>query len=96
MNMVEFRRNEELVTWAHKVMTHRNWRILMDVMMMDEHPMNGVKHEVVPPQSDSRMLGMIDGFNMFNKILQQVKDKATVPKPLEATFAAPEFSSSLK
>lgn len=90
MTMAEFRANEELVTWAHKLMTHRNWKILMDTMI-DEHPMhNGVGVSFASEHTDSKRLGYIEGYNAYAKMLGTAKDQVVIEKEVPTTYAAPE------
>lgn len=89
MNMTEFRQSEELVAEARKLMNRPVWKVLCEVMR-SEHPMHGISKEVLPPQTDSRMLGMIDGYNYFEAILSQAKEPLKPTVPLQSTFQPPE------
>lgn len=86
MRKDEFRQNDELVKWVASVMRHKNWRIVMETMM-DEHPMNYVLTAALPEHSDSKRLGIIEGYNQFRDTLAALKEPIPVTKELIPSYA---------
>lgn len=81
----QWRQNPQLAEWAHKVMNSAEWQMLMKIMERSEH----VRHfdqNCEPIQK----LGRIEGWDLYDKRLNEAAVPLTIEQLPEPTFEDPE------
>lgn len=90
MTLEQWQTNEMLVSWTMKLFATPEWNALMG-MLASEHPMRKLNNAPgFTVNDDSKALGMIAGWNLFETALKAAGQPIKQPEPLVATFAEPE------
>lgn len=90
MRMAELRKNEQVVAVYDRIMSSAEWRLLMDVMMGEDHPMYESTAQLVPENCDSKKLGVIEGYNEFKTRLESARKLLVPAEPLEPSYPNPD------